>query len=91
MFFHTGGISLKTVTVQCSTEGSDDTSVSTSTDPLAVIVYCSTNDDCITDSSVSVGPVTAGLNYSCLITAENSIGEDTMRTNYLIATTGQYI
>ena len=29
--------------------------------------------------SVSLGPVIAGVNYSCLVTADNNIGEDEIR------------
>ena len=29
--------------------------------------------------SVSLGPVITGVNYSCLVTADNNIGEDEIR------------
>ena len=37
-------------------------------------------NECIVES-ISVGPVTAGTNYSCIVTVTNSIGNDMMRSN----------
>ena len=75
--------------MQCSSVADGgDSSLAASADPLGMIVECSSNEECIT-GSVIIGPVTAGENYSCIVTAENSIGEDKMRTNHLIATTGE--
>ena len=80
-FRHTGGVELETVTVDCERE--DSTGVNT----LSIIIDCVSMSDC--DSrSVSLGPVIAGVNYSCLMTANNNIGEDMMRTNYLITDIG---
>ena len=44
-----------------------------------------------TGQSVSVGPVIAGSNYTCIISATNSIGSDMMNTNSIIVITGKYI
>ena len=81
-FLHTGGSGLETVTVQCSNE--TDISI----DGLGVVTECTSNEECET-GSVSVGPVIAGGNYSCVVFAENNIGEDELRTNYVLANTGK--
>ena len=78
-FFHTGGSGLDIVTVQCSNE---------TTDGLGVITECTGNEECET-GSVSVGPVIAGGNYSCVVFADNNIGVDELRTNYVLANTGK--
>ena len=59
-------------------------------DPLAMIIECSINEECIT-GSVSIGPVTGGMNYSCVVTAENNIGEDEMMTNNILTNTGELL
>ena len=83
-FRHTGGVGLETVTVDCEQVDGDDSS---GDNPLSIIIYCTSMSDC-DGQSVSLGPVIAGVNYSCLVTADNNIGEDEMRTNYLITHTG---
>ena len=83
-FVHTGGTSLKRITVQCSIANDEPDN------SLARAVECSFNEQCVT-ASVTVGPVTAGGNYSCLVTAENHVGIETVQSNYLIATTGEYM
>ncbi len=84
-FLHTGGTTLQSITVQCS---NDDDDVSSSGDSLSVMLICP--EQCTTDS-VTIGPVIAGMNYSCLITAENMIGDDEMRTNNILTNTGRLI
>ncbi len=81
-FLHTGGSGLETVTVQCSNE------TDISSDGVGVVTECTSNEQCET-GSVSVGPVIAGGNYSCVVLAENNIGEDELRTNYVLANTGK--
>ena len=81
-FLHTGGSGLETVTVQCSNE------TDISTDGLGVVTECTSNEECET-GSVSVGPVIAGDNYSCVVFGDNNIGEDELRTNYVLANTGK--
>ena len=76
-FRHTGGVELETVTVDC--KSGDNL--------LSIIMDCVSMSDC-DGRSVSLGPVIAGVNYSCLVSANNNIGEDEMRTNYLITDTG---
>ena len=83
-FRHTGGVGLETVIVDC--EDIDDYD-SSGDNPLSIIVNCTSMSEC-DGRNVSLGPVIAGVNYSCLVTADNNIGEDEMRTNYLIANTG---
>ena len=87
-FRHTGGVGLATVTVNCEREdeGEDDDD-SSGDNLLSIIEYCTSMSDC-DGRNVSLGPIIAGVNYSCLVTADNNIGEDEMRTNYLIADTG---
>ena len=82
-FLHTGGSGIETVAVQCSNE------TDISSDGLGVVTECTSNEviKCET-GSVSVGPVIAGGNYSCVVFAENNIGEDELRTNYVLANTG---
>ena len=80
-FRHTGGVRLETVTVDCEREDSSGDN------PLSIIIDCVSMSDC-DGRSVSLGPVIAGVNYSCLVSADNKIGEDEMRTNYLITDTG---
>ena len=87
-FLHTGGSGLETVTVQCSDEADSDDSISASSNGLGVVTECTSNEECET-GSVSVGPVIAGGNYSCVVLAENNIGEDELRTNYVLANTGK--
>ena len=80
-FRHTGGLELKTVAVDCERKDSSGD------DLLSIIVDCVLMSDC-DGRSVSLGPVIAGVNYSCLVTADNNVGENMMRTNYLITDTG---
>ena len=80
-FIHTGGVGLKTVAVDCKREDSSGD------DLLSIIIDCVSMSDC-DRQSVSLGPVIAGVNYSCLVSADNNIGENMMRTNYLITDTG---
>ena len=80
-FRHTGGVGSETVTVDCEREDS------TGVNPLSILIDCVSMSDC-DGRSVSLGPVIAGVNYSCLVTACNNIGEDEMRTNYLITDIG---
>ena len=91
VFLHTGGSDLETVVIQCSNDSSSDIDSAASTNALSAVIDCTANmDQCSTPgSSVVVGPVIAGGNYSCLVFAENSNGEDELRTNYIITNTGK--
>ena len=80
---HTGGVDLETIIVYCSEKSIDEDSVN----PLSSVRECLKSVECMTNST-TVGPVAAGVNYSCLVTAENSIGMDELRTEYVLATTG---
>ena len=40
-------------------------------------------------NTVSIGPISAGINYTCLITVANSIGSDDVYTNRIITNTGE--
>ena len=42
-------------------------------------------------NTVSIGPISAGINYTCLITVANSIGSDDVYTNSIITNTGEGI
>ena len=91
VFLHTGGITLKSLIIQCSNDSSSNIDSAASTNALSAVIDCTANmDQCGTPgSSVVVGPVIAGGNYSCLVFAENSNGEDELRTNYIITNTGK--
>ena len=83
-FRHTGGVELETVTVDCEGEDDEDSS---GDNPLSIIMDCDSMSDC-DGRSFSLGPVIAGVNYSCLVTADNNVGEDEIRTNFLVTNTG---
>ena len=76
-FIHTGGIPLDNISISCRSEEGTN-----------ITLLC--ESEC-TGQSISVGPVTAGSNYTCIITATNSIGSDMMNTNSIIVITGKYI
>ena len=60
-FVHTGGIPLNNISISCEElEESDDSSELTST------FLCTSMSECFVES-ISVGPVTAGTNYSCIV------------------------
>ena len=40
-------------------------------------------------NTLSIGPISAGINYTCLITVANSIGSDDVYTNSIITNTGE--
>ena len=80
-FRHTGGVGLETVTVECERKDSSGDTL------LSIIIDCVSMSAC-DERSVSLCPVVAGVNYSCLVSAYNTIGEDMIRTNYLITDTG---
>ena len=80
-FRNTGGVELETVTVDCEGEDSSRDNL------LSIIIDCVSMSDC-DGRSVSLGPVIGGVNFTCLVSADNNIGEDEMRTNYLITDTG---
>ena len=80
-FRHTGGVGLETVTVDCEREDSSGDGL------LSIIIDCVSMSDC-DGRSVSLGPVIAGVNYNCLVTADNNIGEDEIRTSCLGTNTG---
>ena len=83
---HTGGASLTDVAVTCHSEENSSR--------LASNMSCSGNmcgDDGM--AVIPTGPenVTAGINYSCTITATNELGFSEQQTNYILATSGEPI
>ena len=78
---HNGGIELEQISVLCGLECIDGTRVNV----LSTTKKCLTNLEC---DNVTVGPVTAGANYSCLVTAENNIGGGELRTKHIFTKTG---
>ena len=84
-FKHTGGVPLTRLVVLCrsETEGSGS--------GLASDMICSGNmcDDGM--AVIPTGPeyVTAGMNYSCTITATNKFDDVQQTTNYVLATSGE--
>ena len=83
-FKHTGGVPLTRLVVSCRSEeeGSDS--------GLASDMICSA-DMCGDGMAViPTGPenVTAGMNYSCTITATNKFDDVQQTTNYILASSG---
>ena len=86
----TGGVDLETITVHCGcTSRRSSSSSEDSTALLRVVVDCVAAAQHCLAGSVSVGPVLAGQNYSCLVTANNSLRVDETRSNYVTAATGK--
>ena len=85
---HTGGVDLESITIQCNEDGSEDIIGYTIIRTLSFISNCSSATvDCIV-GSVSLGPVHAGINYICTVTAENRVGIDEFKSNIIMANTG---
>ena len=88
-FKHTGGAPLTNVAVTCRSEEEGSGS------GLASDMSCSGN--MCGDGGMAVIPtgpenVTAGMNYSCTITATNELGNSEQRTtNYILATSGESV
>ena len=87
-FRHTGGALLTSVAVACRSEeeGSDS--------GLASDMSCSANMCGDGMAVIPTGPenVTAGMNYSCTITATNELGNsERQTTNYILATSGESV
>ena len=86
-FKHTGGAPLTSVAVSCRSdeeEGSDN--------GLASDMSCSANTCGDGMAVIPTGPenVTAGMTYSCTITATNELGNsERQTTNYILATSGE--
>ena len=76
---HTGGLPLLSISVMC-TSGL-----------LSNMSLCSTAGTCAGDGSTRLGPVEAGNNYTCTVTASNALGSTTSDTNTVIALTGKQI
>ena len=86
---HTGGIELDSITVLCQTNEELMSSGSgikegTFTDSL----LCLSMSDCA-QRTFSLGPVSAGEMYTCIVTASNSIGSDVMKSNSITTITGK--
>ena len=85
---HTGGIELETIIVQCSEDENEDYIGYTTINTFKFILNClSATVDCLV-GSVSLGPVRAGVNYICTVTAENRVGIDEYKSNIIMANTG---
>ena len=89
-FKYTGGVPLTGVAVVCSSveEGSGD--------GLTYDVSCGTNNTCDDGGMVLIPTgseyVTAGMNYSCTVTATNKFSNQQgtqQNTNHVLATLGQ--
>ena len=84
-FKHTGGVPLTKLVVRCRCEEEGSGS------GLASDMSCGT-DMCGDGMAViPTGPenVTAGMNYSCTVTASNKFNSVQRDTNYLLATSGE--
>ena len=75
-FKHTGGLPLQSISVSCS-----------GGDTLSNGSLC-TPDTC-GDGSTSLGPVEAGSNYTCTVTASNAVGNSTSLTNSITTLSGK--
>ena len=87
VFRHTGGQEIDDVEVLCSTSGEG------SSGGLYDMFSCDMND-CSNSNlmgGTKVGPVTAGLSYSCRITAINNNGSDSRTIDNINATEGKDI
>ena len=88
-FKHTGGAPLTSVVVTCRSEEEEG-----SGSGLASDMSCGT-DMCGDGMAViPTGPenVTAGMNYSCTVTATNELGnKEQQSTNYILATSGESV
>ena len=73
---HTGGLPLLSISVTCSNR-------------LSNMSLCSVGTCGTGDGSTRLGPVEAGNNYTCTVTASNALGNTTSDTNTLIAFTGE--
>ena len=85
---HTGGAPLTSVTVACRSEEEGSGS------GLASDMSCSANMCGDGMAVIPTGPeyVTAGMNYSCTITATNELGNSKRQTtNYILATSGESV
>ena len=71
---HTGGLPLLSISVTCNR--------------LSNMSLCSTAGTC-GDGSTRLGPVEAGNNYTCTVTASNALGSTKSDTNTVIALTGK--
>ena len=86
-FKHTGGVDLLSVVVACSSveEGSRD----------ALTMNCGSDNMCGDGGDGTVllpsgsGNVTAGMNYSCTVTATNKFASVQRNTEYVLASSGQ--
>ena len=81
-FRHTGGQEIDDVEVLCSTSGERSS---------GGMISCTMNDcsDSNLMGSTSVGPITAGLSYSCRITAVNANGTDVRNIDNIVPTEGK--
>ena len=81
-FRHTGGQEIDDVEVLCSTSGEGSS---------LGMVSCMMND-CSNSNlmgSIRVGPITAGLSYSCRITAINANGTDVRNIDNIVPMEGK--
>ena len=82
-FRHTGGQEIDDVEVLCSTSGEGSS---------GGMISCTMMNDCSNSNlmgSTKVGPITAGLSYSCRITAINANGTDVRTIDNIVPTEGK--
>ena len=77
---HTGGLPLLSISVTCNGDNR-----------LSNMSLCSVGTCGTGDGSTRLGPVEAGNNYTCTVTATNALGSTTSDTNAEIALTGELI
>ena len=75
---HTGGLPLLSISVTCNGDNR-----------LSNMSLCSVGTCGTRDGSTRLGPVEAGNNYTCTVTASNVLGSTPSDTNAVIALTGE--
>ena len=90
-FQHTGGVPLTDVMVTCFSV--DECGCSSSSKLVIKNLTCGNNANICDNGMVSLPSgldnVTAGINYSCTVTAVNMFTSVQQATNYMVATSGQ--
>ena len=75
---HTGGLPLLSISVTCNGDNR-----------LSNMSLCSVGTCGTGDGSTRLGPVEAGSNYTCTVSASNAVGSMAADTNTVIALTGE--
>ena len=85
-FNHTGGVPILSVMLACYSSEMGDSSNSSR---LMESISCASNE--MMFIPIGIASVTAGMNYSCTVTAINKFSSVQHTTNYIVATSGQLL